>query len=54
MLIGSQVMTNDATIQIIFFLQNYKKRKLEMFAFCVITFEPIKRLRPVQHLKMTI
>ena len=29
------------TTQIKFFLQNRKKTKMEIFAFCVITFEPI-------------
>ena len=28
--------------QISFFLQNHKNPEMEMFAFCVITFEPIK------------
>ena len=35
--------------RIIFFLQNRKKMKIEIFAFCGITFKPI-----VQHLKMTV
>ena len=36
------------------FLPNRKNQKREIFVFFVITFEPIKRYRPVQHLKMTI
>ena len=28
--------------QISLFLQNHKKPEMEKFAFCVITFEPIK------------
>ena len=33
------------------FVQNRTKMKIETFAFCVITFEPIT---PVNHLKMTV
>ena len=33
------------------FVQNHKKKEMEIFAFCVINFEPI--IRPVKHLKMT-
>ena len=31
-----------------------KKMESEIFAFCIITFEPIKRYRLIQHLKMTV
>ena len=32
------------------FLQNHKNQEMEIFAFCVITFEPIE----VQHLRITV
>ena len=38
-------MPQNAKIQktlISLFLQNHKKQEMEIFAFCVITFEPIK------------
>ena len=38
-------MTQNAKTQktqMSFFLQNCKKMEIEIFAFCVITFEPIK------------
>ena len=31
-----------------------KLKKMEIFAFCVLTFEPIIRYRPIQHLKMAV
>ena len=37
-----------------FFYKIEIKPKREIFAFYVITFEPIKVYRPVQHLKMTV
>jgi hypothetical protein len=36
------------------FVQNRKKKEMEIFAFCVITFEAIIKLRTVKHLKMTV
>ena len=35
------------------FFTNYKNQETEVFAFCVITFEPIE-FRPFQHLKMIV
>ena len=45
MYIGTKVMTQNAKmqkIQMSLFVQNCKETEMEMFAFCVITFEPIE------------
>ena len=45
MLIGTKVMTQNAKMQktqMSVFVQNRKKPEMEIFAFCVITFEPIQ------------
>ena len=34
--------TKTQKMQTSVFVQNHKKKKMEIFAFCVITFEPIK------------
>ena len=45
MLIGTKVMTQEAKTKknkCVFFVQNHKKMEMEIFTFCVITFELIR------------
>ena len=45
MLIGTKVMIQNTKMQLTqmsVFVQNHKKMKMEIFAFCAIDFEPIE------------